>query len=133
MNAVAAHHLLGTPGEKSLVLLAGPDYAQIKRLVSAAGINFREWHEVVSIELLRAQITQTDTSVVVIASMYEVEGRLDRSAFDGRLTDLAYEADRVVYAGSHGAALVWPEGADTERRVHGGHIRVIQRPHAVAS
>lgn len=133
MNAVAAHHLLGTPGEKSLVLLAGPDYAQIKRLVSAAGINFREWHEVVSIELLRAQITQTDTSVAVIASMYEVEGRLDRSAFDGRLTDLAYEADRVVYAGSHGAALVWPEGADIERRVNGGHIRVIQRLDVVAS
>lgn len=133
MNAVAAHHLLGTAGEKSLVLLAGPDYDRIKQLVRSAGINFLEWHEVVSTDLLRAQITQTDTSVVVIASLYEVEGRLDRSAFDGRLTDLAYEADRVVYAGSHGAALVWPEAEDSERRVNGGYIQVIQKSSAVAA
>jgi hypothetical protein len=133
MNTVAAHHLLGNPGDGSLILLAGPDYARTKSIAVESGMSFQELREVVDPALLRAEIAHTGRSVVVIASMYEVEGRLDRSAFDGRLTELAYEADRVVYAGTQGAALVWPEAPDTERRVNGGYIQVIKRLDVVAS
>jgi hypothetical protein len=133
MSTVAAHHLLGKSGEGNLILMAGPDYARIKQIVTTAGMPFQEWHEVVGVELLRAEVTRSGRSLVVIASMYEVEGRLDRSAFDGRLTDLAYEADMVVYAGRYGVALAWPEAPDSERRVNGGHIQVIAKSSLVVS
>lgn len=126
MGALAAHHLLGTAGDGNLILLAGPDYVRMRQLVGSSGIPFKEVHEVGDVENLKALTAQRGESVIVIASMHEVEGRLDRSSFERRLTDLAYGADRVVYAGLNGAALVWPVASGTRMEVVNGNLRVRQ-------
>lgn len=127
MGAVAAHHLLGKPGDGNLILLAGPNYERMTQLVSDSGIASMRFSEVNGLDALKTRVDLSRTSVIVIAPLHEVEGLLDRSAFDGRLTDLAYSADRVVYAGSNGAVLVHPASPGTTMEVRGGRLAVRQR------
>lgn len=130
MNAVSAYHLLGRVEDGNLILLAGPDYLRILRLARLSGIPVVEAVSVPDlkdVDGLKARIAQTGESQLVIASMHEIEGRLDRSSFDRRLIDLAYSADRVVYAGLNGAAIIHPVDPGTRMRVVGGNLRVTQQ------
>lgn len=129
MKEVAAHHLLGRIEDASLVLLAGPDYLRILGLARLSGIPVVEAVSVPNledVEDLKTRIAQTGESQLVIASMHEIEGRLDRSSFERRLIDLAYSADRVVYAGLNGAAIIHPVAPGTRMQVIGGNLRVTQ-------
>lgn len=126
---MAAHHLLGGENDGNLVLLAGPDYARILDLVLASGLRYKKAEGLASkadIAPLKEDISRTGQSVVVIASMPEVEGRLDRFSFERNLIDLAFAADRVVYAGKRAAVLIWPEAQGTRRSLVGGHMSVTQ-------
>jgi hypothetical protein len=137
MGALAAHHLLGRTEDSNLILLAGPDYARMRQLIGSSGIPWKEVHEVGNdhddVERLREQVARRRESLIIIASMHEVEGRLDRSAFERRLTHFAYGADRVIYAGLNGAALVWPVRAGTRMEVVSGNLRVHQSIDVVAA
>lgn len=135
MGQVAPYHLLGDATQPALILLAGPDYARIREIVTKAGIAFdmRHFSSDVDVDALKAEVAREGKPVVVFASMAEVEGRLDRSAFDGRLTDLAYAADRVVYVGTTGAALVHPCSPGTRQEIRNGHLTVIQELDVVAA
>lgn len=136
MSAVAAHRLLGRLEDGNLIFLAGPDYRRVCELASASGIPSVEATSVVSpedVEALRDRVIRRGQSVLVTASMHEVEGRLDRSAFERRLTDLAYAADRVIYAGLNGAAVVHPVATGTTMSVIGGNLRVRQELDVVAA
>lgn len=126
MGAVAAHHLLGRSGDGQMILLVGPDYSRMQQMAAQAGIETREvgcMQQNLSAEIPRAEVTTSGRSLVFLASVPEVEGRLDRSSFGPRLTDLAYEADRVVYAGTDGAVMVHPLPAGDWMEIQGGVIR----------
>lgn len=135
MGQVAPHHLLGSASSAALILLAGPHHGRIQEIVSKAGIAFdmRPFSADVDVDALKAETVREDRPIVVFASMPEVDGRLDRSAFDGRLTDLAYAADRIVYVGMTGAALVHPIAPGTRQEVRNGHLTVIQQLDVVAA
>jgi hypothetical protein len=126
MGAVAAHHLLGRSGDGQMILLVGPDYLRMQQMAAQAGIETREVGrtENLNAEIIRAEVVTSGRSLVFMASVPEVEGRLDRSSFGPRLTDLAYEADRVVYAGADGAVMVHPLPAGDWMDVLGGVIRM---------
>lgn len=125
MGAVAAHHLLGRSGDGQMILLVGPDYSRMQQMAAQAGIETREVGRTQNLntEIPRAEVTTSGRSLVFLASVPEVEGRLDRSSFGPRLTDLAYEADRVVYAGTDGAVMVHPLPAGDWMEIRGGAIR----------
>lgn len=125
MGAVAAHHLLGRSGDGQMILLVGPDYSRMQQMAAQAGIETREVGRTQNLntEIPRAEVTTSGRSLVFLASVPEVEGRLDRSSFGPRLTDMAYEADRVVYAGTDGAVMVHPLPAGDWMEVRGGVIR----------
>lgn len=135
MGQVSPYHLLGDAAHPALILMAGPDYKRMREIISIAGIAFdmRHFSGDVDLEALKAEVSREGSAIVVFASMAEVEGRLDRSAFDGRLTDLAYAADRVVYVGTTGAALVHPIAPGTRQEVRNGHLTVIQHLDVVAA
>lgn len=135
MGQVAPYHLLGDASQPALILMAGPDYSRIREIVSKAGIAFdvRHFSGDVDVDALKAEVAREGRPIVVFASMAEVEGRLDRSAFDGRLTDLAYAADRIVYVGTTGAALVHPIASGTRQEVRHGNLTVIQKLDVVAA
>jgi hypothetical protein len=135
MGQVAPYHLLGDASRPALILMAGPDYARIREIVSKAAIAFdmRHFSADVDVDALKAETVREDRPIVVFASMPEVEGRLDRSAFDGRLTNLSYAADRIVYVGTTGAALVHPITPGTRQEVRNGHLTVIQQLDVVAA
>lgn len=135
MGQVAPYHLLGDASQPALVLMAGPDYSRIREIVSKAGIAFdmRHFSSDVDVDALKAEVAREGRPIVIFASMAEVEGRLDRSAFDGRLTDLAYAADRIVYVGTAGAALVHPTTPGTRQEVRHGNLTVIQKLDVVAA
>lgn len=124
MGAVAAHHLLGRSGDGQMILLVGPDYSRMQQMAAQAGIETREVGRTQNLntEIPRAEVTTSGRSLVFLASVPEVEGRLDRSSFGPRLTDLAYEADRVVYAGTDGAVMVHPLPAGDWMEIRGGAI-----------
>lgn len=129
MSAVAAYRLLGRLEDGNLILLAGPDYNRVRELASSSGIPAVEATSVTTpedVESLKDEVAQKGRSILVTASMYEVEGRLDRSAFERRLTDLAYSADRVVYAGLNGVAVIHPVTRGTMMAVTDGNLRVHQ-------
>lgn len=125
MGAVAAHHLLGRSGDGQMILLVGPDYGRMRQMAAQAGIEIREVGRTQNLnaEIPRAEVTTSGRSLVFLASVPEVEGRLDRSSFGPRLTELAYEADRVVYAGTDGAVMVHPLPAGDWMEIRGGAIR----------
>ena len=136
MGALAAYHLLGRLQDGNLILLAGPDYIRVRELASTSGIPVLTAAELPypeDVEDLKGRIARTGESVLVIASMCEVEGRLDRSAFERPLIDLAYGADRVVYAGFNGAVLVHPVARGTRMTATGGSLRVQQDLETVAA
>lgn len=135
MGQVAPYHLLGDATKAELILLAGPDYERIKEIVRQVSYVFdmRPYSYDVSAEALKDEIARNGNPIVILSSMTEVEGRLDRSAFDGRLTDLAYAADRIVYVGMTGAALVHPTSPGTTMSVRNGHLQVHQSLDVVAS
>lgn len=129
MGKVAPYHLLGDASHAGLTLLAGPDYHRIREIVAKAGIAFdmRPFSSDVDVDALKAEAVRDGSAIVVFASMPEVEGRLDRSAFDGRLVDIAYAADRIVYVGTTGAALVHPAVEGATQEVRGGNL-VVRAP-----
>lgn len=135
MGEVAPYHLLGHPDEAKLILLAGPAHQRIKEVIRNAGIAFRFVHapDVPDVERLKAEIAVSGESVVVFGSISEVEGRLDRSAFDRGLIDFAYAADKVIYVGMTGAAIVHPMAPGTTMEVFHGHLRVHQKLDVVAA
>lgn len=135
MGQVAPYHLLGDASHPALILMAGPDHNRIREIVAKAGIAFdmRPFSRDVSADALKDETVRDGSAIVVFASMPEVEGRLDRSAFDGRLTDLAYAADRIVYVGTTGAALVYPTTPGTRQEVRNGNLTVIQHLDVVAA
>lgn len=126
-ESVEAHKLLGAATRKHLILLAGPNQAAMETMAHRAGIETHTDHRVDQVEPLRNRVRASARSLAVIRCIPEVEGVLDRAAF-GPYHELAYGADRVVYVGPHGAALVWPqpEGARTFLRVHQGRLQVQQ-------
>lgn len=130
---MSAHHLLGKSNEGNLILVAGPDHRRMYGMAEAAGISVLDPRNVTDIESLKTRISLSRESVAVVASMPEIEGTLDRSAFDRRLIDLAYAADRVVYAGLLGAVLVWPQHPDTRTTVRNGRVSVHQNLDVVAA
>jgi hypothetical protein len=133
MGALAAYHLLGRVEDGNLILLAGPDHARIQSLAAASGIPYMDVREAGDADELRARVIQAGQSVLVTASMHEIEGRLDRSAFAARLVDFTYGADLVVYAGLNGAAKVWPVNPGTAMQVVNGNLRVSQKLDVVAA
>lgn len=135
MGPLAPHHLLGDVREPELILLAGPNYERIKEIIRQVSILFdmRPYTYDMTPEGLKAEIARTGDSIAIVSSMPEVEGHLDRSAFDGRLTDLAYGADRVVYVGMNAAALVHPVTPGTRQQVRNGILTVTQRLDVVAA
>lgn len=128
MSTLAAHHLLGTVDEGNLILLAGPDYPRVLQLVRASGIPYVEAHETGDPEVMRERARLRSESLVVIASIHEIEGPLNRWAFDSSrcLVNLAYAADRIVYAGLNGVAQAWPEKTDVRATVESGTLKVLQ-------
>lgn len=133
---MAAHHLLGKANDGNLVLLAGPDWPRILGLVEGSGLRYVKASglaEVEEVAELKKEIADKNQTIVVIASMPEVEGRLDRSTFERNLINLAYAADRVIYAGHRAAILVWPEAKGTRRALKGGHLVVIHQSDTVAA
>jgi len=135
MGQVAPYHLLGDATRPALILLAGPDYSRIREIISIAGIAFdmRPFSSDVDVDALKAEVAREGSAIVVFVSMPEVEGRLDRSAFDGRLVDLAYAADRVIYVGTTGAALVHPAADGIRQEVRNGNLVVIAALDVVAA
>lgn len=130
---MAAHHLLGRVADGNLILMAGPDHQRMMALAESAGMAVLAPRNVSDIEALKMRIDLSHESVVVIASMPEIEGRLDRSAFERNLIDLAYAADRVVYAGTQGAVLVWPQVEESRVTLRNGRITVHQKLDVVAA
>jgi hypothetical protein len=122
MGAVGARHLLGRPDEGLAILLVGPDYGRMRQMAEAAGIEARDAGRLQAADarMLRTGVMISGRSLVLLGSVVEVEGLLDRSAFGPGLTSLAYAVDRVVYAGSEDVVMVYPQapGAWTEVR-HG--------------
>ncbi|AXH66362.1 hypothetical protein SEA_SATIS_213 [Streptomyces phage Satis] len=135
MGQPAPYHLLGDSRRAALILVAGPNYRRIQEIVTKVGIVFdmRHYSSDVDVSALKDEIAREGRPIVVFASMAEVEGRLDRSAFDGRLTDLAYAADRIVYVGVTGAALVHPATPGTRQEIRNGNLTVIQHLDVVAA
>jgi hypothetical protein len=135
MGKVAPHHLLGDASHPELILLAGPDHSRIREIVARVGFVFdmRPFSADFDVDALKAEVAREGQSIVVFASMPEVEGRLDRSAFDGRLVDLAYAADRIVYVGTTGAALVHPASEGIRQEVRNGNLAVIKALDEVAA
>lgn len=139
MGQVAPHHLLGDADAPRLILMAGPVHDRIKEIIRVAGIAFRFVHisQVEDVEALKAGISIQQDATVVFAALPEIEGTLDRSAFQSRvnpmLIDLAYAADRVIYVGTTGAAMVHPMASGTTLRVRHGNLSVSQQLDVVAA
>lgn len=135
MGQVSPHHLLGDAQKPDLILLAGPNYGRIREIIGKASFAFdmRPYTYDMTPEGLKAEAVRKGEPIVVTSSLPEVEGRLDRSAFDGRLTDLAYAADRVIYVGMTGAALVYPIAPGTRQEIRNGNLIVQQRLDVVAA
>lgn len=125
---MAAHDLLGKVSDGNLVLLAGPDFTRILTLVEASGMDYRNVVDLSDeqVDDLKAIAADRMRSVALVASMPEIEGRLDRSSFDPRLLHAAYAADRVIYAGPRAAVLIWPEAKGTQRTIRNGNTVVRQ-------
>lgn len=134
MGQVAPYHLLGDAREPELILLAGPNYPRIKEIINQISFAFsvRPYTYDMTPEGLKAEAARMEAPIVIVSSLPEIEGRLDRSAFDGRLVDLAYGADRVVYVGMTGAALVHPIAPGLRQEVRGGNLVVIKALDVVA-
>lgn len=135
MGQVAPYHLLGDGRQPELILLAGPNYQRIQEIIRKVSFAFdmRPYTYDMTPEGLKAEAVRRGEPIVVVSSLPEVEGRLDKSAFDGRLTDLAYAADRIVYVGMTGAALVHPIAPGTRQEIRHGNLTVIQQLDVVAA
>lgn len=135
MGQVAPYHLLGDGRQPELILLAGPNYQRIQEIIRKVSFAFdmRPYTYDMTPEGLKAEAVRRGEPIVVVSSLPEVEGRLDKSAFDGRLTDLAYAADRIVYVGMTGAALVHPIAPGTRQEIRHGNLTVIQKLDVVAA
>lgn len=135
MGQVAPYHLLGDGREPELILLAGPNYQRIQEIIRKVSFAFdmRPYTYDMTPEGLKAEAVRRGEPIVIVSSLPEVEGRLDKSAFDGRLTDLAYAADRIVYVGMTGAALVHPITPGTRQEIRNGNLTVTQRLDVVAA
>lgn len=119
LEPTGAHNLLGRPDAGELILLAGPSYEHMLRMTADAGMPVQDIHYVLSIEALKESARKSGRSEVLLGSLSEVEGILDRSAFD-TYTEAAYLADRVVYAGTTADVLVWPLPTGSRLEVRGG-------------
>jgi hypothetical protein len=117
--------LLGSASDGELILLAGPDYPRMIDMIQVSGMAHIDPRGV-DIEVLRARVDMSGESLVAISSMPEIEGALDRSAFDRRLIDIAYAADRVVYCGMGGGVLMWPNRTGARMYLSGGRLSVVQ-------
>lgn len=113
--------LLGRPDRGELILMIGPAYARMKKTAEAAGFETRDAADVQDVQMLRAGLALSGESLVILASASEVEGRLDRAAF-GPLSDLAYEANRVVYGGTQGHVVLHPVSKGTEMSIRNGSL-----------
>lgn len=123
---VGAHHLLGPVNAGDLILVAGPNFERMKKMVATAGIEARDASKVRDVYALKESVALRKTSLALLASVAEVEGILDRSIFGSHLIELAYEADRVVYYGMQGGVLMHPQYPGTRVEVRQGAIRVRQ-------
>lgn len=130
---VVAQYLLGRPDKGELILLVGPEYGRMQQMAAEVGIEVREAHRVRDVEALKANTALTGRSLVLIASVPEVEGILDRASFGPGLSDLAYEADRVIYGGSEGVVVVHPVAQGTAMKVLGGRLCIQQHLGTVES
>lgn len=133
---MAAHDLLGKSGDGNLVLLAGPDWGRMLDLVESSGLRYTRaagLTDAENVAALKEEIADRNETVVALALMPEVEGRLDRSSFGRNLISLAYGADRIVYAGPRAAILIWPEPKGTQRTVRDGNVVVRQNITTVAA
>lgn len=136
MGDVSAHHLLGKPGDGEIVFLVGPDGDRLRELANRSQIPLKDTQTNAStendVEMLRGIVEMSGMSALIIRCVPEVEGILDRSAFHPH-HELAYAADRVVYAGPQGAVLVWPQREGTTIRVgRNGSFQIRQRLDVVA-
>lgn len=132
MGRVGAHHLLGRSNERLLILLVGPEYGQMQQMAALAGIEVCEARTVTDPMLTKLDVTLNGRSLALIASVPEVEGILDRSAFGPHLMDLAYAVDKVVYCGQSGGVLVHPQTPGTHVEVRSGAVHVDQKFDVVA-
>lgn len=137
MSDVSAHHLLGRANSGELVFLVGPDASRMRELAGKSGIPVKDTMAHAAsesdIEMLRGITEMSGMSALVIRCIPEVEGILDRSAFHPH-HEIAFAADRVVYAGPQGAVLVWPQREGTTVRVsRDGGLQVRQKLDVVAS
>lgn len=121
-----AHRLLGRADGGELILLVGPEYGRMQQSAAEAGIEAREANRVQDVQTLKAGLIISGRSLALIASAPEVEGPLDRSAFGANLTNLAYDADRVVYFGSGGSVVVHPMDKGTRKEIRNGRLCVRQ-------
>lgn len=129
----AAHPLLGRSDKGELTLLVGPDYGLMQQLAAEAGIEVREAGQVQNVHMIKAGLAITKGSLALIASTPEVEGILDRASFGPALSDLAFEADRVIYGGQSGAILVHPRYPGTSLRIQDGELKIRQEIDALDS
>lgn len=121
-----AHLLLGNAATGELILLVGPEYGRLQQLAADAGIEVREASQVGDVRMLKAGLALSGRSLALIASIPEVEGLLDRASFGRDLSELAFQADRVVYGGSDGTVLVHPRYPGTRMEVTQGTVRFSQ-------
>jgi hypothetical protein len=113
------HGLIGSPDGGQLVLLVGPAYQRMIQTAADAGIPMQDARYVRDHAALKAMAATSGRTEVLLASVSEVEGILDRSAF-GPYTELAYLADRVIYGGMQDDVPVWPLEAGLGLEVRGG-------------
>lgn len=135
MSDVSAHHLLGKPNDGELVLLVGPNGDRLRDMATKSKIPLKDTRANASnesdVEMLRGIVDMSGMSALVIRCVPEVEGILDRSSFHPH-HELAFAADRIVYAGPDGAILVWPQRDGTSMRIDGGRLQVRQKIDVVA-
>ena len=126
------HGLIGPPDGGQLVLLVGPAYERMLQTAAGTGIPVQCAGYVRDYAALKAVTATSGRTVIVLASVSEVEGILDRSAF-GPHTEVAYLADRVIYGGMQGDVPVWPLESGLGLEVRGGTAslhRLAQIQHA---
>lgn len=126
MGHVDAHHLLDKANKGLLILLVGPEYQRMQQMAAQAGIEVQEASSVQDPALTKLHATLNSRSLALIASVPEVEGILDRSAFGPHLVDLAYAADKVIYCGTSGAVLIHPQPSSTHIAIRSGTVHIDQ-------
>ena len=123
---IVAQYLLGRPDKGELILFVGPEYGRMQQMAAEVGIEVREALRVRDIQMLKAGTALSGKSLILIASVPEVDGILDRASFGPSLSELAYEVDRVIYGGSGGLVVVHPVAPGTAMQIIGGAFRMQQ-------